>query len=283
MEIEHIFEGQVFLGEALDLTPARIITRGGIVTAVEELKQAPPRWICPCFFNAHTHVGDTVALDTLVTGSLEELVTPPDGLKHRILASSPRDTLRQAMRAALTTMIRSGTGGSADFREGGPAGVTLLREAADGLSWVPVIFGREGGEMIAEGLGISSVRDIAGTESLVEEARKKGKRIAFHAGERDSEDVEEALALQPDLLVHMTHATDSQLRRCADERIPIAVCPRSNWTLGMTGSSSRPPLRRMVVRGCSILLGTDNVMFVQPDLFREMSFVSTVYHLPSPL
>ncbi len=35
----------------------------------------------PAFFNAHTHVGDTVAMDLPVTGALEELVTPPNGLK----------------------------------------------------------------------------------------------------------------------------------------------------------------------------------------------------------
>jgi cytosine/adenosine deaminase-related metal-dependent hydrolase len=29
--------------------------------------------------------------------------------------------------------------------------------------------------------------------------------------------------------------------------------------------------------GCTVYLGTDNVMFVPPDLFGEMAFVSTVY------
>ena len=31
--------------------------------------------------------------------------------------------------------------------------------------------------------------------------------------------------------------------------------------------------------GCTLYLGTDNVMFVPPDLFSEMAFVSTVYGL----
>ena len=36
--------------------------------------------------------------------------------------------------------------------------------------------------------------------------------------------------------------------------------------------------------GCKILLGTDNVMFVPPDMFSEMAFTSTVYRIdPSVL
>jgi cytosine/adenosine deaminase-related metal-dependent hydrolase len=106
------------------------------------------------------------------------------------------------------------------------------------------------------------------------------KMIAFHAGERDRFDVDQALSFEPDLLVHCTYATRSQLRRCAEEEVPIAVCARSNWILGVTGSSRRPPLGEMLDAGCRVFLGTDNCMFVQPDLWREMSFVSTVYRIP---
>jgi cytosine/adenosine deaminase-related metal-dependent hydrolase len=276
---ERIFEGQVFLGEQLDLVPARIITREGIITTIEELTRAPPTWICPAFFNAHTHIGDTIALDPPFSGTLEELVTPPHGWKHRILASASRVEMVKGMQEALKTMLRTGTGGCADFREGGREGVALLREAAAGLPVITTIFGWEGGEETADGLGISSVRDVPDAESLVAAARKAGKRIALHAGERDAEDVEEAISFHPDLLVHATHATRNQLRRCAEEGIPIAVCPRSNWTLGVTHGSTHPPLEQMVELGCTILMGTDNAMFVQPDMFREMAFVATVYRL----
>jgi cytosine/adenosine deaminase-related metal-dependent hydrolase len=36
----------------------------------------------------------------------------------------------------------------------------------------------------------------------------------------------------------------------------------------------------MVACGCTLLLGTDNVMVAQPDLWREMEFTATVYGLP---
>ena len=128
-----------------------------------------------------------------------------------------------------------------------------------------------------DGLGISSVRDVPDAERQVAEARKMGKKIAFHAGERDAEDVDEALAFSPDLIVHATHATKRQLRECADRGIPIAVCPRSNWVLGVTRSARNPPLRLMQELGCTVMLGTDNVMFVPPDILSEMAFVSSVY------
>jgi hypothetical protein len=183
------------------------------------------------------------------------------------------------MRASVTGMIQSGTFGCADFREGGIKGVNALREATDGLRFQPIIFGREGGEMIAEGLGVSSTRDVNGTERLVNNARNAGKLVAFHAGERDSGDVDAALSFDPDLLIHMTHATTKQLRACAEQEIPIAVCPRSNWVLGVTASSRYPPIQTMLDFGCRVMLGTDNVMFVPPDMFSEMAFAAMVYHI----
>jgi cytosine/adenosine deaminase-related metal-dependent hydrolase len=79
------------------------------------------------------------------------------------------------------------------------------------------------------------------------------------------------------MLVHCTHATKRQLRECADRQIPIVICPRSNWILGVTSSAHHPPVADMIDLGCTILLGTDNVMFVPPDMFSEMAFTSAVY------
>jgi cytosine/adenosine deaminase-related metal-dependent hydrolase len=271
--------GYAFVGEELTFQPVDIIIEGGIITALEEKVRAPMVWICPAFFNSHTHLGDTIAMDCRVTGDLTTLVTPPDGLKHRLLAETSRQDLVRGMHASIGGMIAGGTAGCADFREGGTPGVLALREAADRLSLRPFVFGRDGGEEIAEGLGISSTRDIPDAGTLVANARLAGKKIAVHAGERDSEDVDEALALDPDMLVHGTHATRKQLRECADRQIPIVVCPRSNWALGVTSSARYPPLTAMLELGCTLLIGTDNVMFVPPDMFSEMAFTSAVYRI----
>jgi cytosine/adenosine deaminase-related metal-dependent hydrolase len=279
MNSPSLVSGQALLGEELALRPVDIVIEEGRITAIEENPRAPHTWICPAFFDAHTHLGDTVAMDCGSIGDLVSMVTPPDGLKHRLLAAASHSDLVAAMRASITGMTGSGTFGCADFRESGKPGVRALREASAGLDFMPVIFGREGGEMDADGLGISSTRDVTDAEWQVSAARKAGKKIAFHAGERDKADVDAALSFEPDLLIHMTHATKKQIRECADKEIPIAVCPRSNWVLGVTASARHPPLQMMLDLGCTIMLGTDNAMFVPPDMFSEMAFVSTVYRL----
>ncbi|NMB79182.1 MAG: amidohydrolase family protein [Methanomicrobiales archaeon] len=272
-----ILSGHAFLGEELEESPVDIHIENGIITAIEENRKAPRQWIFPALFNAHTHLGDTIAMDCGVTGDLVTLVTPPHGLKHKLLAQAGRTDLVAGMRASMECMIAGGTHGCADFREGGTAGVTALLEAGRDLPFCPLVFGREGGETIADGLGISSTRDVKGTDRLVTAAKKAGKKIAFHAGERDSLDVDAALAYDPDLIIHATHATRKQLRYCAEAEIPIVVCPRSNWTLGVAASDKHPPLSLMGELGCRVYFGTDNVMFVPPDLLSELAFTATVY------
>jgi cytosine/adenosine deaminase-related metal-dependent hydrolase len=272
-----VLSGQALLGEELTMAPVDIYITDGIITAIEENKNAPDLWISPGLFNAHTHLGDTVAMDCGVSGDLAALVTPPGGLKHRLLAQASREDLISGMRGSMEGMIAGGTAGCADFREGGEEGVSALQEAACGLLFRLVIFGRDGGEKIAGGLGISSTRDVAGVDRLVASARRAGRKIAFHAGERDADDVDTALSYDPDLIIHATHATKKQLRYCADKEIPIAVCPRSNWILGVTSSDKRPPLTLMGELGCTVYFGTDNVMFVPPDMLSELAFTSVVY------
>lgn len=276
----YVVTGRALLGEGLTEEDVRITVSEGIIRSIEPYSGTPDRWIVPALFNAHTHLGDTVAMDLPARGSLAELVKPPNGLKHRILAATPRAELVRGMRASITTMIATGTAGFADFREGGAAGVAALREAAAGLDCRPVILGREGGEEVSDGAGISSVHDVANAEEVVRDTRRAGKLVAFHAGEKNPDDVDEALAFEPDLLVHCTHATDAQLRRIVDMDIPVAVCPRSNWLLGVTASPAHPPIARILELGGRFFLGTDNVMFVQPDLLQEMAFTATVYRAP---
>ncbi|QYZ78426.1 amidohydrolase [Methanofollis formosanus] len=277
---EQVYQGTVLVGEYLEAVTGTVVVEGGIVTAIEEGPVPTGHWIAPAFFNAHTHLGDTVAMDCATCGDLSDLVKPPHGLKHRILRATPRDRLVAGMQASLDAMAATGTAGFADFREGGPEGVLALREALEGSPLHSLILGRDGGEGPGDGVGISSVRDVADAEEQVTRARAAGKAVAFHAGEKNPDDIDGALAYDPDLLVHCTHATDRHLRAIADAGIPIAVCIRSNWVLGVTRGADHPPVKKMLEAGCTPLLGTDNVMFVQPDILREMAFVETVTRLP---
>jgi cytosine/adenosine deaminase-related metal-dependent hydrolase len=279
MERPLVISGKVLVGEDLVLQPVDLVIEHGIITAIEENEKAPDIWICPALFNAHTHLGDTVAMDGSVSRNLVALVTPPHGLKHKILAAAPRHDLVRAMRSSIEEMMRRGTAGCADFREGGADGVAALREATGGLDFRSVIFGRDGGEHISEGLGISSARDVQEIEHTIAQARRENKMIAFHAGEKDAGDIDTALSFDPDLLIHCTHANHDQLRECAERSVPIVVCPRSNWALGVTSSPDHPPITTMLDVGCRVFLGTDNVMFIQPDMLAEMAFVHMIYNI----
>ena len=277
---ERSYSGIAFLGDPLTPSPVTIVVRNGIIAKIEDETHVPALWICPAFFNAHTHLADTVAMDIPCSGDLESLVTPPHGLKHRILAESSPEFLTIAMRSSVTSMIQGGTAGFADFREGGTAGVSLLQNACRDLPCRSVILGREGGEVVSDGAGISSARDIGSYAEVVSRMKRDGKLVAFHAGEKDSSDIDAALACEPDLLIHGTHAAPHQIRAIADAGIPVVICPRSNFLLGVTGSADHPPVREMLEHGVRILIGTDNAMFVQPDIMQEISFAHTVYRIP---
>jgi cytosine/adenosine deaminase-related metal-dependent hydrolase len=119
-----------------------------------------------------------------------------------------------------------------------------------------------------EGFGASGARDGEfGAERNA--TRTAGKLFGIHAGERDAADVNPALDLDPDFLVHMVHADPLHLDRLEDESVPVVVCPRSNLVTGV----GMPPVRELLDR-TTVALGTDNVFLNSPSLFREMEFTA---------
>ncbi|HJK10264.1 MAG TPA: amidohydrolase, partial [Methanocorpusculum sp.] len=151
-------QGLAFCGETFSPRNVSIIIEKGIITEISDSTQPINQWIAPAFFNAHTHIADTVAMDTPVGDhSLAELVAPPDGLKHRILRATSDDCLCNAMRETMQFMYATGTSAFAEFREGGVHGVQLLQQVFTS-EIRPVIFGRDGGEFVADGLGLSSAK-----------------------------------------------------------------------------------------------------------------------------
>src|SRR5881397_3856821 len=97
--------------------------------------------IVPGLWNAHTHLGDAIVTQEL-KGTLEELVAPPHGLKHRVLAKAKDAAVIAAMRRAMATMVRTGTTGFADFREGGLKGLKLLYAAVAAVPIQGIALGR---------------------------------------------------------------------------------------------------------------------------------------------
>jgi len=297
---EQVISGTIIAGSELEPIEGYICVRNGIITEIEEESTCSSNIIAPCFVNAHTHLGDTVFKDPplgKVSGfrtqiDLDSLVKPPDGLKHRILKETPYKTLIGCIKKSLFDMIETGTCAFSDFREGGVLGVAALNKALEGLELHSMILGRPAEPelplevVLAEvkrvllhssGLGMSGTNDLDFEllEEIVACTRDRKKLFAIHAGEKDRNDIEKALSLEPDFLIHLTNATKKDLESVADAKIPVVVCPRSNLVTG----AGMPPIIDMLEAGIRVAAGTDNVMLNSVNMFAEMEFMSKVFSI----
>ena len=265
-----IVEGTVLRGRAFEPVEGRVVIEDGEIASIEEAATDSDRIVIPAFVNAHTHIGDSIAKEAGEGLSLEELVAPPDGLKHQLLRAADRDDQVAAVRRSLQFMHQAGTAACLDFREGDLAGVELLREAAAGLPIEALAFARGSLEAMAagDGFGASGANDGEFGEERTA-TREAGKPFGIHAGEVDSSDINGALDLDPDFLVHVVHPLAVHLERIADSEVPVVVCPRSNLVTDV----GVPPIRDLLDR-TTVALGTDNVMLNSPSMFREMAFTA---------
>jgi cytosine/adenosine deaminase-related metal-dependent hydrolase len=235
---------------------------------------------------------------------------PPNGLRYTAMAAVGRETRIAAIRSAARQMIASGVVAFADFTAGGVEGVRELREALGGVPIRGLSFGgfdgvpqrveeleaNEGGlsprvvaqviETMQAADGFAPVRASDLTDHAMSELRalaySNGKPLATHAaatpsyrevsvrrtGKSDIPRVAEHL--KPDFLVHLTAATDDELRVVAEHNIPIVMCPRANVSLG----AGAPPYFSARALGATIALGTDNLMLGSPDILAEMNFLA---------
>jgi cytosine/adenosine deaminase-related metal-dependent hydrolase len=265
-------EGTVLRGRTLEPIEGRVVVEGGDIVAVEETATESDAIVCPAFVNAHTHIGDSIAKEAGRGLSLDELVAPPDGLKHRLLRAASTEETVAAMHRSLRFMERSGTATTVEFREGGVEGVRAIRRAVDGLDIEATVLGRETVAAMREGdgFGASGARDADFADERAA-TREAGKPFGIHAGERDAEDLTPALDLDPTFLVHVVHPEPEHLDRIEREGVPVVVCPRSNLVTGV----GAPPIADLLDR-TAVALGTDNVMLNSPSMFREMEFAAKV-------
>jgi cytosine/adenosine deaminase-related metal-dependent hydrolase len=265
-----ILEGTILRGRSFEPVEGRVVVEDGEITTIEEARARSVDIILPAFVNTHTHIGDSIAKEAGSGLSLEELVAPPDGLKHRLLEQASQEEITNAMRRTLQFMGAGGTAACLEFREGGVEGVRAFEDAIEGLDIAGVVLGRESTEAmeLSDGFGASSTDDGEyGRERAA--TAEAGKLFGIHAGELDPGDINPALDLEPDFLVHMVHAGEVHLERVADSETPVVVCPRSNLVTNV----GLPPVRELLDR-TTVALGTDNAMLNSPSMFREMAFTS---------
>ena len=290
---ELTISGTVVWGDEFEAKDGYVVIENGAIKEIgeEKTEAAIEGIVIPAFVNAHTHIGDSVAKEPDFM-PLEQLVGP-GGFKHKVLADTPYETLVSAIEDTVKDMVATGTQMFADFREGGVLGVRALKEAlylaggeerlrvktfgrpADGTS-----FGTEDINGLFEsvdGIGMSSVADypLGVVKVLAAEAKSRKKMFALHAGERNAEDIKDAIELEPDFIVHLLKASPQDFEKMHDNDIAAVVCIRSNQVTGL----GLPPLRQMLEAGLTVGAGTDNVMLNAPDIFAELEFISKLFRL----
>ncbi len=222
--------------------------------------------------NAHTHCGD-YGLKVPAGLSLEELVAPPNGLKHRYLRELSEENLRENVIRFDAESSSRGSASFIDFREGGALGCRILRECSSDA----VILGRPVSEeydpeeidqilSVADGIGLPSISDMSHgyIEKIADDVRSAKKVFAIHVSERVREDIDFVLSLDPAFVVHMCEATDDDMTKCAEAEVPIVVCPSSNAYFG-----KQTPVTRIIGSGADLAIGTDNGMLCEPDIIAE--------------
>jgi cytosine/adenosine deaminase-related metal-dependent hydrolase len=259
--------------------------------------------ILPGLINAHTHIADSIGKDIAASRGLDARVHPILGAKKKILQKSQPKHLKAFIRNSAITMMKKGIVAFADFREDGPEGVELLKEAIDGLPIKCVVLGRtshysspsrdevglppEAMEQarrvlkMSDGLGISGANE--NTDAALAQYRQLGgkKLVAIHAAESketlkfskehtNRSEVERIMEhLKPDFVVHMTNATEDEISLVAKSGTGIVICPRANGVLG----AGIPKVDQMLKHGCLLAIGTDNVMLNSPDILRELDYI----------
>ncbi|MCL5437674.1 MAG: amidohydrolase family protein [Candidatus Thermoplasmatota archaeon] len=252
------------------------VRKDGDLTIFEEgvmLDSGLEGTLIPAPVNSHSHIGDSFVTEEPM-GNLKDVVGP-GGFKERQYGAVDQGRVQSQMKKTMDFMKSRGTATFIDFREGGKVGAGLLRELEEDIS--PIILGRptspgDGTLSISDGAGMSSIadHDMEALHKISDECRREGKIFAIHSSEFQREDIETILSLEPGLLIHCIECSDEDLSRISKKNIPVAVTPRSNIFFG-----KRPDYSRFLEHGVELLLGTDNVMTVEPDIFEEMHFLYT--------
>lgn len=307
-----IKDGIVLKGQ--DLTPVReniVVDEGKIIEISKDVCEgriidASDSIVCPTFLNAHTHIGDSIIKDECYGLSLDEMVKPPNGVKHKALANVDDEEIVRAMKKSMWDMFKSGTTHFIDYREGGIKGVELLKKASEDLPVNPIILGRDDSFYgdnpdlrkvkiairkllkLADGIALSGFGEINDEVAnlITSMCKKAGKISSIHVAEsmylqddslRDfnKTEIQRGVDANFDQLVHCTNPLDDDLNLI--KNFNVVVCPRANATLNVGVT----PLNKMIAKGIKPLLGSDNLMLNSPNLLRELEFtlkIMSVYY-----
>ena len=297
--------GIILRGLNLDPIKANLVVDEGIITDISKdakegkIIDVEGAIICPSFLNGHTHIGDSIIKDEGYGLSLGEMVKPPNGVKHRALASAEDEDIIEAMKSSMWDMLKSGTTHFIDYREGGLKGVQLLKEASKDIPITPIILGRDDSfygddpdiskvksqirKLLkeADGIAPSGFGEITDEVAclIADECRRAGKISSIHVAESESTqidslndfnqtEIERGVNSKFNQLVHCTNPKNNDLDLIQNSNANVVVCPRANATLNV----GIAPLNEMLKRNVKPILGTDNLMLNSPNMFSELEF-----------
>lgn len=300
-----IANGTVLKGNNLHPVHENIVVEEGVIVEIAkdvlkgEIIDAEGFIVCPTFLNAHTHIGDSIIKDECYGLTIDEMVKPPNGVKHKALSKASDNDILDSMKLSMWDMVLSGTSHFIDYREGGVEGVKLLKKAAEDIPITPIILGRDDSFYgddpdlhkvkiainkllkVADGIAPSGFGEITDEVAhlIVEECSKKSKIASIHAAESKEAqlnsiektgrtEIKCALDSNFNQVVHCTNPMDYDLELLSKSNVNVVLCPRANATLRVGIS----PLNEIINLGISPLIGSDNVMLNSPNMIREMEF-----------
>lgn len=285
----------------MDFISGEILTINGIQKGyigfkkgkiVETGKGNPPKkpissgLIVPSLVNIHTHIGDSFIKEKGIDlpKNIEELVAPPEGLKHKLLREASDEDIIEGMEKSLDIMIKSGTKFFCDFRENGILGISQLKAALQLWKISSIILSRPSSlsydknelDLLlknSNGIAISSISDwdYSELQKVAKDTNNKKKIFALHGSELTRENIDDILDLKPNFLVHMIKASESDLIRVKENNVPIVICPRSNSFFGL-----KPNFKLLKKVDIELLLGTDNAMLNSPSILDEINYLRSV-------
>ena len=246
--------------------------------------------LIPRLSNMHVHSGDNLDAGSGYLQELEQVVGA-NSTKQRVHAEDGSN-IKDSIQAYLADAINNGTGIVFDFREQGTQGVDWLKHASTNLPIGVVALGRPNSDLSdlddvldrANGIGVADVLQYS-RDKLTEIAETVHKRrgiIAAHAAENKDAyqsvlqqlgetDIEIAIAdLSPDLLIHLTQATDSEWELIQKSGVTPVFCLSSN-SFFSDGALPIELLRRLETIN-HFGIGTDNAFNSPSNLFKEIEF-----------
>ncbi len=311
----NIKNGLVLYGAKMEPIKANILIEDNLIVEVSPHASGGKKIdakgciVSPSLINSHVHLGDSVAKDIGDGEPIDKIVKPPDGLKHKLLAKASPQEIISSMRNSLQEMFQTGTTTLVDFREGGIDGISLIKKAGEGIPLRKIILGRHNSffkpfpvplnpefkeeirenamEILSssEGIGLSGFGEINDevVKIITETCAQENKISAIHVAEYEEvqknsikatgkTEVERAIFNNFNILIHVNSPLNSDISLLRNKQKSVVCCPRSNGAL----SVGIPPIKDMWDMGINLLLGTDNLMFNSPNMFREMEYALKV-------